>query len=159
MRKKITTERVISRIVSVKYYNWPGTTVTSCLVKLENGFSVRGDSACLSVELTDYDRGKALAYENAVRQVWQLEGYLLAEDTFRAKRRAELGAADISGALLGATPTDEPAGQQLLREYRRQRNELERLTFIEAVLNTGNKPHSTVESLKTERRWILGFAS
>lgn len=57
----------------------PLQTLTFCILTLENGFTVTGESACASPENFDPEIGKKIAYENARNKIWQLEGYLLKE--------------------------------------------------------------------------------
>jgi len=54
-------------------------TLTFCVLTLENGFTVTGESACASPENFNEEIGKKIAYENARNKIWQLEGYLLKE--------------------------------------------------------------------------------
>ncbi len=54
-------------------------TLTFCILTLENGFTVTGESACVSPENFDAEIGKKIAYDNARNKVWMLEGYLLKE--------------------------------------------------------------------------------
>lgn len=54
-------------------------TLTFCVLTLENGFTVTGESACVSPENFNEEIGKKIAYENARNKIWQLEGYLLKE--------------------------------------------------------------------------------
>lgn len=53
--------------------------LTFCVLVLKNGFTVTGESACVSHENFDAEIGKKIAYENARNKVWMLEGYLLKE--------------------------------------------------------------------------------
>ena len=53
--------------------------LTICILTLENGFTVTGESACASPENFDKLIGQKIAYENARNKIWQLEGYLLKE--------------------------------------------------------------------------------
>lgn len=76
---KITPEHVAAQVVGVQYHRFPGTTVTVCCVSLRNGFNTIGHSACVSPELYDAAIGEQIAYKNALNEIWQLEGYLLAE--------------------------------------------------------------------------------
>jgi hypothetical protein len=46
---------------------------------LKNGFSVRGESACVDPRNFNMEIGQQLAYRDAFSKMWQLEGYLLAE--------------------------------------------------------------------------------
>lgn len=63
--------------------------LTICILTLENGFTVTGESACASPENFDAKIGQKLAYENARNKIWQLEGYLLKEKLYQAKLDSE----------------------------------------------------------------------
>lgn len=52
-------------------------TLTFCILTLENGFTVTGESACASPENFDAEIGRKIAYNNAREKIWVLEGYLL----------------------------------------------------------------------------------
>lgn len=52
-------------------------TLTICVLVLKNGYTVIGKSACVSPENYNADIGHKIAREDAVRQIWALEGYLL----------------------------------------------------------------------------------
>lgn len=80
MRTTVTKEYIEKRIKSVDYIRIPDTTVTICHLVLANGFSVRGESACVSVHTFEEAVGRRIAYDNAFDKLWQLEGYLLAEE-------------------------------------------------------------------------------
>lgn len=57
----------------------PLQTLTFCILTLQNGFTVTGESACASPENFDAEIGKEIAYNNAREKIWMLEGYLLKE--------------------------------------------------------------------------------
>jgi hypothetical protein len=76
---KITPEHIKSRIKRCAYYVLPGTTVTICMMELENGYSVIGKSACADPATFNPIVGENYAYADAFDQVWPLEGYLLKE--------------------------------------------------------------------------------
>lgn len=80
---KVTKEGIEQRISSVDYMVLPNSTVTVCNLKLENGFSVRGESACVDPRNFDMEIGKQLAYRDGFSKLWALEGYLLAERRFQ----------------------------------------------------------------------------
>lgn len=50
-----------------------------CILVMKNGFSVVGKSAPASPENFNADLGRRFAYEDAIRQLWPLEGYALRE--------------------------------------------------------------------------------
>ncbi len=74
---RVTPERLEEVIVSETYHVFPGTTFTACLLVLENGYSVLGESACASPQNFDAELGRKIARSNAVNKIWPLEGYLL----------------------------------------------------------------------------------
>lgn len=51
--------------------------LTFCVLVLENGFTVTGESACVSAENFDAEIGRKIAMENALSKIWALEGYIL----------------------------------------------------------------------------------
>ena len=55
----------------------PLQLLTFCVLVLKNGFTVTGESACVSPENFNAVTGREVARENAVNKVWMLEGYLL----------------------------------------------------------------------------------
>lgn len=76
---RVTPEHIESVIVSEQYHVFEGTTFTSCLLTLKNGFTVHGESACASPENFDAELGKKIAFDNAKNKIWMLEGYALRE--------------------------------------------------------------------------------
>lgn len=53
--------------------------MTFCIIILKNGFTVTGQSACVSPENYRKDIGEKIAYENARNQLWPLLGFHLKE--------------------------------------------------------------------------------
>jgi hypothetical protein len=51
--------------------------LTFCVLELQNGFTVTGESACASPENFDAELGRKIARANAVNKVWPLMGYAL----------------------------------------------------------------------------------
>ena len=82
---KVTKEGIEKRIKASNYMVLPDSTVTICNIVLENGFSVRGESACVDPRNFDMEIGRQLAYRDAFSKLWQLEGYLLAERRWAVK--------------------------------------------------------------------------
>mgnify|MGYP000025146340 FL=1 len=83
---RVTKEGIESRIVRVQYFILPETTVTVCSLTLDNGYSIRGESACVNTANFDKEIGERFAYDDAFRRLWPLFGFLLAEDQFRAQQ-------------------------------------------------------------------------
>lgn len=51
--------------------------LTFCVLVLQNGFSVTGESACASPENFDAEIGRKIARQKAVEKIWPLMGYAL----------------------------------------------------------------------------------
>lgn len=74
---RVTEESIVGRMGSVEYTTHGQMTV--CFITMKNGFRVVGVSAPASPDNFDADVGKRYAYDNAFKQLWPLEGYLLRE--------------------------------------------------------------------------------
>lgn len=75
---RVTEASIKAKIASVDYIV-RDDLLTICIIKMTNGFMVHGVSAPASPTNFDADVGKRYAYDNAFKQLWQLEGYLLRE--------------------------------------------------------------------------------
>lgn len=51
--------------------------LTFCVLRLRNGFTVTGESACASPENFDAEMGRKIARQNAVAKIWPLLGFRL----------------------------------------------------------------------------------
>jgi len=79
---KVTKDQMEKRIKNVEHLTI-GTTVTICNITLDNGYSVRGESACVDPRNFDAAIGQKLSYDDAFRKLWSLFGFMLAEDIHR----------------------------------------------------------------------------
>lgn len=77
--RTVTKEQIESRIKSAEYSIHAGSTLTICVLALENGFTVVGKSACAHAGNFNKELGEKIAYDDAFKQIWALEGYLLRE--------------------------------------------------------------------------------
>lgn len=57
--------------------------LTICILTLENGFTVLGESACVSPLKYNKALGEQYSYKEAFEKIWLLEGYLLCEKLYR----------------------------------------------------------------------------
>lgn len=74
---RVTDEVIDAQIASEQYYVFPGTTLTVCLLTLQNGFHTTGTSAAASPENFDREVGEAYARRAARQKIWELEAYVL----------------------------------------------------------------------------------
>jgi hypothetical protein len=85
--ERVTLEEIESRIANEEYLRY-NKTITVCNLTLDNGFSVRGESGCVSEETFNRSIGERLARQQAVNKLWKLFGFLLAETRYRRDRAA-----------------------------------------------------------------------
>ena len=83
---KVTAEALAAKIVDAQYVVMPDGRTTICQLTMENGFTVRGESSCVSVENFNKKLGEEYSYRKAFDGAWAFEGYLLAEDRHREAR-------------------------------------------------------------------------
>ncbi len=109
---RVTKEQIEARIegktfTAMKDVSRADDTTTICTIYLDNGFSVRGESSCVSPENFDRNTGERIAYENAFEKLWVLFGFLLAEELFveyktmnvAAEAREQLTESDVRLSL------------------------------------------------------------
>lgn len=74
---RVTEESIKAKIAHVQYLL--NGQLTIAIITMQNGFMVHGVSAPASPANYDQAVGERYAYDNAFKQLWQLEGYLLRE--------------------------------------------------------------------------------
>ena len=77
---RLTPDLIDRKIVHYDYIDLPSGKGTLCEITLQNGFTVRGDSAVVSKENYDPTIGRDIAYQKARDKIWELEAYLLQEN-------------------------------------------------------------------------------
>lgn len=82
MSNTVTLDGILSKIKDKTFTKLPSGKVLICELTLENGFTVRGEAAVVHPKNFNQEIGEKISYENAVKQIWQLEGYLLQEKLF-----------------------------------------------------------------------------
>lgn len=81
---KVVLNDIERKIVKEEYHRFANTTLTICLLTLQNGTTITGDFACVVPENFDEHLGRHFAREKAVEKIWALEGYLLKETLYQA---------------------------------------------------------------------------
>jgi len=64
--------------------------LTFCVLVLQNGFTITGESACASPENFDAEIGRKIARENAVNKIWPLLGFRLRDTLQWRKEQADM---------------------------------------------------------------------
>lgn len=77
---RVSLESIKAKIASVEYMH-PAElpTMTIAVVVMSNGYAIVGKAAPADPENFNPELGRKFAYEDAVRQIWPLEGYALRE--------------------------------------------------------------------------------
>lgn len=78
---RLTPDLIESKIVKEEYHLLTDV-LTVCVLTLENGFTVTGESACTSLANYNKEIGDRIARDNAKEKIWVLEGYLLKQKLF-----------------------------------------------------------------------------
>ena len=74
MAFKLTKEMLEELVIGAVYHQLTDRA-TICILTLKNGFEVVGKSAVLNVENFDAASGQQVARDDAIEQLWALEGY------------------------------------------------------------------------------------
>jgi hypothetical protein len=78
---KITIKGIKDKIEKVEFF-YSGL-FTVCVITLKNDFKVVGSAGCASPDNYDAEIGNTFAFEDALKKIWPLEGYLLREQLYR----------------------------------------------------------------------------
>ena len=81
---RLTPDLIQSKIKECSFHKLTDV-LTVCVLTLENGFTVTGESACASPANYNQEIGEKIAKENATEKIWMLEGYLLKQKLFEGK--------------------------------------------------------------------------
>lgn len=80
----VTLAAIQDKVRKTEYVLLPDGRTTICMLTLQNGFTVRGESSCVDIARYNRALGEKYAYEDAINKIWPLEGYLLTERRFQA---------------------------------------------------------------------------
>jgi hypothetical protein len=79
---RLTPESIDSVIVEKTFTTLPSGKCMICEITLKNGFTVRGESSVVSKANFNQEIGERIAFDNARKKIWEIEGYLLQEKVF-----------------------------------------------------------------------------
>lgn len=78
-QNRVTKQTIEARIQSSQYWLVGDSTLTICILTIKNGFTFVGKSACADPANFDKEVGERYAYEDAFKQIWSHEAYLIRE--------------------------------------------------------------------------------
>jgi hypothetical protein len=79
---RLTPAMIDEAILQEQYHVFDGSQLTVCCLTLKNGFTVTGESACVSPANFNAEIGRKVSREAARSKIWALEGYLLKQKLF-----------------------------------------------------------------------------
>lgn len=71
---KLTEADLEKSIKHVEYLRYSDSGML-CVITMQNGYTVTGQSACVDPTIFDEEIGKGIAYTNAFKELWQVLGY------------------------------------------------------------------------------------
>lgn len=78
---RVTPEYMLNRIQETSFII--SGTMTICVIRLDNGFQVTGESACVDPKNYNKEMGEKIAHDNAFNKLWPLFGFLLTERRYQ----------------------------------------------------------------------------
>lgn len=83
---RVTLDSLKAKITAEEYFHPTfAPHLTVCVLLTENGFTLVGKSAPADPANFDAEAGRRFAYDDALRQLWAFEGYLLRDTMFMAQ--------------------------------------------------------------------------
>lgn len=101
----INESKLAASIAKVDFILHPGSQLTICVITMQNGYTVTGESACADPKMFDKEVGEKFAFAAAERKVWPLLGYALKDELHKAgvkgdfRGRLELEEKDLSDKI------------------------------------------------------------
>ena len=93
-----------------------GNKLTVAVITLPSNFKVTGEASCVDANNFDKALGEKYALENAVEKLWELEGYLLANDRYRAEqKRTDKYAGEFVPCTAPKDPDHVLTGDEIVR--------------------------------------------
>lgn len=81
---RLTPDLIQSKIKKCSFHKLT-SRLTICILTLENGFEITGESSCAHESNYNQEIGEKIAKENATEKIWMLEGYLIKQKLFEGK--------------------------------------------------------------------------
>ncbi len=88
LKNKLTPDDLQAMVLHKEFFRPEGSTLTVCVIELNNGCTLTGTSNVIDPANYDQDLGEQAAYSNTVNQLWEREGYALKRDMISLVERA-----------------------------------------------------------------------
>lgn len=102
--KRVTLDGVHENIKDTQFIVVPGSQLTICVLTLQNGYTVTGESACADPAMFNKEIGEKISKDNAIKKIWPLMGYAQKQEIFLSgsgnfKDRVRQEAAELNDKL------------------------------------------------------------
>lgn len=104
----VTIEQVQAAIKGETYTVLPDGRTTICQLTLDNGFTVDGKSACVSIANFNEALGNKYSREDAVSKVWAFLGFRLADELSKQTTNPLKGAESVRFVTVGSMEIHQP---------------------------------------------------
>ena len=84
--KRVTLDGLKANIKHVQHIVVPETMLTICVITLNNGFTVTGESACADPSMFNKEIGERISQDNAEKKIWPLMGYALRQEMYETEK-------------------------------------------------------------------------
>lgn len=138
-RASVDLTRIMGRIKTVKYFVLPDTTTTVCQAEIVNGFTILGTSACVDPAKFNVALGEKYAFEKVIDKMWELEGYLLAEEMTTEKVDLRLPKEVIANILSTSAADMQPSPSKEALRIAKVCHEVNR-AYCQALGDHSQKP-------------------
>jgi hypothetical protein len=85
---RVTEDMICSKIKNIDFTVMPSGKAVVCEITLENGFTVRGESAVVDPANFILEIGQNIAFTHAVDKIWEVEGYLMQERKYQYEKNS-----------------------------------------------------------------------
>jgi outer membrane lipopolysaccharide assembly protein LptE/RlpB len=86
---KVTLDSIKAKIKDEAYLVLPDGRTTLCVLTMENSFTITGTSACVDPSEFNINLGRKYAFEDALRQIFTVEAYLLCQKMHEENLKAK----------------------------------------------------------------------
>lgn len=83
---RVTEAEVLGSIATKEFIKVNEGTLTICVLTLQNGWQVTGESACADLRNYKQDVGERISYDNAVKKIWAFLGFVLRDKLHNAPK-------------------------------------------------------------------------
>lgn len=82
---RLTEQDIVGKVKNVTFTVMPSGKAVICEITLENGFTVRGESAVVDPKNFVLEIGQKISFSHAIDKVWEVEGYLMQQKKYESE--------------------------------------------------------------------------